>query len=143
MKKLTPNLMVRDVSKTVEFYCNNLGFQLIMAVPDTQDGILTEIHQSRNVVYALIGNGNVEIMLQSEESLKSDLPAMAGISIGASVTLYIEIEDIGKFHAENGPKVEVIKALSTTWYGMNEFYIRDNNGYILCFAEQAKQPDVP
>lgn len=35
-------------------------------------------------------------------------------------------------------KVEIAKELSTTWYGMNEFYIRDNNGYILGFAEQKK-----
>lgn len=30
----------------------------------------------------------------------------------------------------------MVKELSTTWYGMNEFYIRDNNGYVLGFAEQ-------
>ena len=30
----------------------------------------------------------------------------------------------------------MVKELSTTWYGMKEFYIYDNNGYVLGFAEQ-------
>jgi uncharacterized glyoxalase superfamily protein PhnB len=138
MKKLTPNLMVRNVNETIDYYRKSLGFRLVMAVPETLDGILTEIPPGQNVVYALISNGNVEIMLQSEASLKSELPALAGVSIGASVTLYIEVEGIDRFYAEALPKVEVIKPLFTTWYGMNEFYVRDNNGYILCFAEQTK-----
>lgn len=32
--------------------------------------------------------------------------------------------------------VKDVKELSATWYGMNEFYIYDNNGYVLEFAEQ-------
>ena len=42
-KKLTPNLMVKDVKETIEFYQNKLGFKMTMAVAETQDGILTEI----------------------------------------------------------------------------------------------------
>ena len=51
MQKLSPNLMVKDVRKTVEYYNNNLGFKLIMAVPETQDGILTEIPEDKKIVY--------------------------------------------------------------------------------------------
>ena len=35
---LTPNLAVADIRQTVQFYCENLGFELVMAVPETQDG---------------------------------------------------------------------------------------------------------
>ncbi|EKB58258.1 hypothetical protein HMPREF9700_02066 [Bergeyella zoohelcum CCUG 30536] len=31
-----------------------------------------------------------------------------------------------------------ITELKTTWYGMQEFYLKDLNGYILGFAEKAE-----
>jgi len=138
MKKLNPNLMVKDVKETVEFYQKNLGFQLIMAVPETQDGILNEIPADKKVVYALVKNGDVEIMFQAEKSLKEDVPVLMDSQIGASCTFYIELENVEDFYNSIKDKVDVVKELFTTWYGMKEFYIRDNNGYILTIAEAKK-----
>ena len=139
MKKLSPNLMVKDVREAVDFYTQNLGFSLIMAVPETQDGILTEVPKDKVVVYALVKNGDVEIMFQEEKSLKEDVPSLDGFAIGASCVFYIELENLEEFYKEVCSKVEVVKDLFTTWYGMKEFYIRDNNGYILSFAEMQKK----
>jgi len=138
MKKLNPNLMVKDVKKTVEFYQKNLGFQLIMAVPETQDGILNEIPVDKKVVYALVKNGDVEIMFQAEKSFKEDVPVLKDAQIGASCTFYIELENVEDFYNSIKDKVDVVKEIFTTWYGMKEFYIRDNNGYILTIAEAKK-----
>ena len=131
-----PNLMVKDVKETVEFYENNLNFNLEMAVPETQDGILTEIPEDKNIVYALVKNGNVELQFQVEETLKKDITVFVDSTIGASVSFYMEVENLDAFYREIKGKVEVVKELSTTWYGMKEFYIYDNNGYVLGFAEQ-------
>lgn len=138
MKKLNPNLMVKDVKETVEFYQQNLGFKLIMAVPETQDGILNEIPEDKKVVYALVKNGDVEIMFQAEDSFKEDVSVLKEIKIGASCTFYIELENLDDFYKNIKDKVDVVKDLFTTWYGMKEFYIRDINGYILTFAETKK-----
>lgn len=138
MQKITPNLMVKDVKETVDFYKNNFGFELIMAVPETQDGILTEIPEDKKVVYALVKNGDAEIMFQSEESFKNDIPTLKDRQIGASASFYIEVENHEELYNTLKEKVKVVKELFTTWYGMKEFYICDNNGYVLCFAEQKK-----
>lgn len=138
MKKLNPNLMVKDVKETVEYYKSNLGFELVMAVPETQDGILNEIPENKKVVYALVKNGDVEIMFQAEESFKEDVAVLKKSQIGASCTFYIELENIEDFYKSIKDTVNVVKELSTTWYGMKEFYIRDNNGYILTFADAKK-----
>lgn len=135
MKKLNPNLMVRDVKETVEFYKNNLGFELVMAVPDTQDAVLNEIPEDKKIVYALVKNGNVEIMFQAEDSFKEDVPVLVESKVGASCTFYIEIENLEDFYGKIRDKVKIAKELFTTWYGMKEFYIFDNNGYILAIAE--------
>ena len=50
----------------------------------------------------------------------------------------IELENLEDFYKNIKDKVDVAKELFTTWYGMKEFYIRDNNGYILTFAEAKK-----
>lgn len=39
ISKLSPNFEVSDIKKTVAFYAENFGFNLIMAVPETQDRI--------------------------------------------------------------------------------------------------------
>ena len=136
MEKMTPNLMVKNVKETVEFYRSNLNFNLVMAVPVTQDGILTEIPKDKDIVFALVKNGNVEFQFQTEESLKKDIDIFKDTNIGASASFYININNIDIFYNTVKEKVEVVKELAATWYGMNEFYIRDNNGYVLGFAEQ-------
>ena len=37
--KLAPNFEVSNIKQTVAFYTENFGFKLIMAVPESQDGI--------------------------------------------------------------------------------------------------------
>lgn len=138
MKKINPNLMVKDVKETVKFYKNNLGFELVMAVPETQDGILNKIPEDKKIIYALVKNGDVEIMFQAEESFKEDVFVLKNSQMGASCTFYIELENLENFYKSIKDKVDVTKELFTTWYGMKEFYIRDNNGYILTFAEAKK-----
>lgn len=77
-------------------------------------------------------------MIQAEESFKEDVGVLKDFQIGAPCTFYIEVENLEDFYKRVKDKVDVAKELFTTWYGMKEFYIRDNNGYILCFAEEKK-----
>ena len=137
-KKLAPNLMVKDVGQTVTFYTKHLGINLVMAVPETQDGMDTEIIKNKKYVWAKIKKDQVEIMLQEVVSLKNDVKAFYNYEIGASVSFYIEMQKVADFYNQIKNKVEIIKELTVSWYGMHEFYIRDNNGYILCFAEPKK-----
>ena len=136
IRKLTPNLMVEDVRATVDFYGDILGFDLVMAVPESQDGILTELSGTETIVYALVRNGSSELMFQSQKSMGEDIPVLAGKSVGASVSLYLETNGINEICDRIRPKVQIVKDLFTTWYGMKEFYFLDNNNYVLCLAEQ-------
>lgn len=126
--------MVKDVREAVEFY-ENLGFKTIMAVPESQDVILDSLDTDKPIVYALVKNGNVEIMFQASDSFKKDIPALKDMTYGASCSFYIEVKDVETLYTRVKNKVDIAKELFTTWYGMKEFYVRDNNGYILAFAE--------
>ena len=51
----------------------------------------------------------------------------------------MDIEGIEEFHQEMKLKSLQVTDLKMTWYGMQEFYLKDLNGYILGFAEKAEK----
>ncbi|MDO4230145.1 MAG: bleomycin resistance family protein, partial [Capnocytophaga sp.] len=59
-------------------------------------------------------------------------------TIGSSAVFYMDIENIDKFYQDMKLKNLKITELTTTWYGVREFYLKDINGYILGFAEQTQ-----
>ena len=133
MQSLTPNLAVKDIKETVNYY-KTLGFNLEVAVAEDRSfGI--ELKEEKHYVWAMIKRDSVEIMLQEKESLLEDVGTFF-TEIGASATFYITVENLDRFYASIKNKVEIYKELETTWYGRQEFYVRDVNGYILGFASK-------
>lgn len=136
--KLTPNFEVADVRQTVAYYEENFGFTLVMCVPETQDGIDQSFAANKEYVYAMMQKDHVEVFFQRSDTFKEDVRYSAGLPIGASVSFYMEIAGIADFHRKmKGSNLQVTD-LKTTWYGMQEFYMKDLNGYILGFAEKAE-----
>jgi uncharacterized glyoxalase superfamily protein PhnB len=127
MKKLTPNLMVEDVDATLEWYKNILGAQEIVKIPYTKNPSKSQ--------WALAHCGAVEFMFQLRASLEEETVVLEGVPIGGSFTLYIEVEDIKKLHDSLKSKVEVVQEMHTTFYGSQEFTIKDRNGYVLAFSQ--------
>jgi uncharacterized glyoxalase superfamily protein PhnB len=122
MESLSPNLFVKDINKTIEFY-KTLGFNLVMTVPETGD-----------FVWAMMTCGSVSFMFQTFASLGDTLPDVSRKS-GGSLLLYIKIKNIRTFFDAVKDRVTVIQRLEKTFYGATEFSIKDNNGFILTFAE--------
>ncbi len=130
--------MVDNVNKTVGFYKDVLGFEFVMAVPKDSQEVLMEMPKDKQLIYALMKSGNVELMFQQRRSLYEDVPALKGLEIGGSLTFYIEVGNANELFVKLKEKVEVVKELHKTFYGMQEFYIKDCNGYILCFSEKGQ-----
>ena len=124
LKKLTPNLMVEDVGQTLGFYRQVLGFEIVMTLPE-----------SAPFDFAIVRRDGAEIMFQSRASLSENVPALAGSPIGSSQTFYIEVSGLQELYKQLQDKVEIVVDLHTTFYGTQEFYFRDINGYILSFSE--------
>ncbi|WP_422083810.1 VOC family protein [Ulvibacterium sp.] len=135
-KKLTPNFEVNNIRSTVEFYESVLGFSLVMAVPETQDGIEQVLANGKEYVYALLHKDHVEMMFQRTDSFKEDVTLAKDMAPGASVSFYMEIDGIEDFYEEILDRGIEPTELKTAWYGMREFYMTDINGYILGFAEK-------
>ncbi|WP_292008961.1 VOC family protein [Chryseobacterium sp.] len=138
---LIPNLAVVDIRQTVQFYRENLGFKLVMAVPETQDCIDQQLHSDKIYVYAMLNKDNTSLMLQRIDTIKEDISIFDKNVIGASVSLYLQGIGIDKFYNELKSKKIQITEMRFTWYGIKEFYIKDNNGYILGFAEEMEKSE--
>ena len=126
LKKLTPNLMVENVAETLAFYRERLGFEVVTTLPE---------HEPFD--FAIVKRDGVELMFQSRPSLSENVPALTGSPIGASQTFYIEVTGIRDLYESLREKVEIVVDFHTTFYGTQEFYFRDINGYILSFSETA------
>ena len=124
LKSLTPNLMVKDVNKTLDFYTNVLGFELLQTVPE--DGIFE---------WGFVKYGNVKLMFQKETSIKSEYKELENFKNGGALTFYIRVEGLQNWYEKIKDKTNVIKPLHKTPYEANEFAIIDINGFILSFSD--------
>lgn len=122
MDSLSPNIFVKDINETIAFY-QKIGFNLIMTVPE--EGAF---------IWAMLSCGNVSFMFQTFDSLADELPEI-NRQDGGSLLLYIKLKGIRDFFSSIKEKVIVLKGLEKTFYGATEFSIKDNNGYVLTFAE--------
>jgi uncharacterized glyoxalase superfamily protein PhnB len=122
MESISPNLFVKDIRATLDFY-QILGFTLTMSVPgETQDEI------------QWVTNGKVTFMFQTFKSLADALPPVSR-NDGGALLFYIRVNGIRTFFDNIKDKVNVIHGLQKTFYGATEFSITDNNNFVLTFAE--------
>lgn len=143
---LIPNLMVNDVNETAIYYQSVLSFKLVVAVVDyereMQEGnIITELSPGKKLDWANMkfdpeNASSAEFMFQSRRSMEAELPALAGVDIVASQTLYMRTDDADAHYNYLKGDVDVIQSPVTRFYGVREWYMKDINGYILCFGQE-------
>jgi catechol 2,3-dioxygenase-like lactoylglutathione lyase family enzyme len=127
LNKLTPNLIVSSVERSLAFYTDVLGFAKEWTVPDTSP-----------YVFAAVIAGPVEIFLNAPEPALADYPTLKGRPIGGTLTLFIEVTDIHRVYESLKDRVTVVIPLEKKWYGVTEFAFTDPDGYVITFAERVE-----
>src|SRR5215471_21869025 len=79
--KLTPNLLVADVERSLAFYTNVLGFQRGLTVPEQSP-----------FVFGSVVSGPLEIFFNERETAVKEYPGFASRPIGISGTMFIELQ---------------------------------------------------
>jgi uncharacterized glyoxalase superfamily protein PhnB len=124
-QKLTPNLVVADVSRSIAFYRDILGCEVTATVPDAAP-----------YVFATVQSGSVEIFFNSREAAAAEYPSMGERPIGGTLTLFIEVEDAGALHESLNDRATIVMPLEKKWYGVTEFAIADPDGWVITFAQR-------
>ncbi len=128
-QKLTPNLVVRDVAASMEFYQKVLGFKTTITVPEQAP-----------YVFGAVANGNVEIFFNDQKAVLAEYPLLGSKPIGGSLTLFIEIEGIEELFMkvqQHGAKITM--PMKDQFYGMREFAMEDSEGWVITLAERLKE----
>jgi len=126
--KLTPNLLVSNVERSLAFYVDTLGLTRGMTVPDQSP-----------FVFASVVGGGVEIFLNDAAGAVQEYPGFGGKPLGCTGTLFIEVEGVDALHDRLQRSVTIVMAIETKFYGMREFAIADPDGYVITFAERVAQ----
>ena len=124
-QKLTPNLVVSDVSRSIAFYRDVLGCEVTATVPDAAP-----------FVFATVQSGSVEIFLNAREAAAAEDLSMRDRPLGGTLTLYIEVQDVGALHESLKDRVRIVMPLKKKWYGVTEFAIADPDGWAITFAQR-------
>lgn len=125
IKKLTPNLIVRNVESSLKFYRDVLGLETGMTVPEQAP-----------FVFASVTNGAVEIFFNDQKVVAAEYPKLAD-PIGASMTLYMEVDSLNAVLErveKAGAKISM--PVTEQFYGMKEFAFEDGEGYTVTVAER-------
>jgi uncharacterized glyoxalase superfamily protein PhnB len=123
--KLTPNLVVANVERSLAFYVDTLGFTRGLTVPDAAP-----------FAFGSVTNGAVEIFFNDAAAAIKEYPAFANRPIGATATMFIEMQGVDALHDRLKASVKIVMPLVTQFYGLREFAIEDPDGYVITFAER-------
>lgn len=118
LKGPVPVLYVSNMDESIRFYSDVLGFCC----------------GNRTEGWAALECGTVEIMLSlPNEHLPFDKPGFTG-------SFYFQADDVNSLWEKLRDKVVIVYPIEDFDYGMREFAIRDNNGYILQFGQEIASP---
>ena len=125
IRKLTPNLIVRNVEASLKFYREVLGLEKAISVPDNSP-----------YVFASVANESIEIFFNDQKIVAAEYPKLAD-PIGGSFTLYMEVDSLDAV-LERVKKVgaKISMPVTEQFYGMKEFAFEDVDGYTITIAQR-------
>lgn len=118
--KVTPILFAAVIEPTRDFFCQRLGFQETVSVPEGD-----------RLGFVILNQGAVEVMLQTRSGVAADMPAVEKM-VGGSF-LFCEVPDFETARrAVEG--CEIVVPVRDTFYGMREIAVREPGGNVICLA---------
>jgi uncharacterized glyoxalase superfamily protein PhnB len=123
MKSVTPVMFVNEVEPCIHFWKERFGFEITAEVPEGQ-----------KLGFVILAKDNVQLMYQSWESVRKDVPALATEGVPNGVSLYVVVDDINQIEMKLQDIPKVIPRRDT-FYGATEIVVRDPEGHIVCFSQ--------
>jgi uncharacterized glyoxalase superfamily protein PhnB len=124
LNKLSPVLVVDAIEPCLSFWVDRLGFTRIAELPDGD-----------RLGFVILQKDGIEVMYQSRESVRKDIPALADAPAGGT-SLYIDVADVAA--VERAVKgAEVVVPRRKTFYGADEIGVREPGGNAVIFGQHA------
>ena len=116
---VTAQIRTTNIGESIEFY-TSIGLELEFKYEDFYAGIKA-------------GDQSIHLKLVDEKD-----PSIDVVARDNHFHLYFETDDIDAMAQRIKAKgMAFHKEIATTPWGMKDFYIKDNQGHILCFSQKA------
>ena len=122
MSKFVPSFPTSDLTRTVDYYREALGFDLI------------RISGKGDVMRARVRLGDVEIIFRSKE-VGDRRPFLQRGLDAEPVILHIEVDDVLGLYRKVQGRVPIVEELERSLFGMQRFSVEDPEGIILTFTQ--------
>jgi catechol 2,3-dioxygenase-like lactoylglutathione lyase family enzyme len=122
MPAIIPELMVKDIQTSVDFYKDVLGFSVNELNPNPREPVFAELAFEDSI-----------LKLYQETEWKKEFPKFAKSTIGGTIQLRIMVKDIIKLFGKLKPYI--CQELHQTDYDTHEFSILDPDKYLLVFVQ--------
>jgi|SRR4051812_49287358 catechol 2,3-dioxygenase-like lactoylglutathione lyase family enzyme len=119
IKSMSPQLLVTDINRSIEFYTKKLGFEVNFRYGDFYSGIIKDGYS----IHLKVGKPSIG----ERENRKNNEDLDIIFSVDSIEDLYEELLN---------KSMEFVQPLREMPYG-KEFYIADPDGYIIAFLEEA------
>ncbi|HLZ73573.1 VOC family protein [Phenylobacterium sp.] len=128
---VTPYFEVFDMTASVAFYCDLLGFRVVFASPEV------ETAEGRFSHFVRLGLGGLDLMLNTaydanERPPTRSEPRWAGCR---HTHLYLDCDDVPALYAEMTARGLQAEPPAPTQYGYLAFHARDPDGFRLVFHQ--------
>lgn len=135
MPWISPYVCVEDVLKSIQFYQDAYGFEVIGDLIPNEAGIVVHCEMKHQDAVMMIGKQGA----WENEVIPPSLSKKA-----APISLYIYCEDVDAFclHAQKHG-AEIVSAPENTFWGDRMCRLKDLNGYVWAFATHLESTELP
>jgi catechol 2,3-dioxygenase-like lactoylglutathione lyase family enzyme len=129
IRGLVPLVQVFDMPTSLRFYRDVLGFEVANTSGPGDD-----------CGWALLKRGGAELMLNTayDSDERPASPEPARVASHSDTALYFGCPDVDGAYVHLRDKGLDVKAPAVAYYGMKQLYVKDPDGYELCFQWPAK-----
>ena len=127
MNALTPLLNVDDAATSVSFYCEKLGFE-----------VTNRFEDNGRLMWAQLSRSPIQMMINVSSEREAGGPR-SGLNTYDGIVLYFSVEDVHSLHRDLVAKGCTPGSIERQDYGLDEFMLRDPDGYELAFVSPVKQ----
>ena len=133
IQAMTPLLEVFDMARSLRFYCDVLGFQVV-----TTDANTTA--PDHNWVW--LKRDDIHLMLNTayEYGKRPPAPDPRRVAAHRDTAFFFSATDVDAVFTDLRAKGVKVKPPKVASYGMKQLYLRDPDGFELCFQCPAERP---
>lgn len=123
--KITAVLLVQEIESSLTFWVGRMGFEKTVEVPEGD-----------RLGFVILVRDGAELMLQTIESVRKDVPQFVPATGSTVAALFIEVDDFTDAvrRLEGYP---IALPERTTFYGMREIGVVVPGGHTVIFAARA------